>query len=139
MYVKQVAKVAVLNPRGEVLLLRRSPNDPARPGEWDFPGGGVEPHESLRQTVLRETREEAGLEIEGAEPHLAYTETTYTQDKDEVAHKFLYICRLAADATVRLSNEHDHFEWQSVDRTLDMFSHPFYNAGLRFAQEHNLL
>jgi mutator protein MutT len=33
-------------------------------GLWEFPGGGVEPGESAAEAAVRETWEEAGLEVE---------------------------------------------------------------------------
>ena len=41
-----------------VLLQRRSDN-----GLWGLPGGGVEPGESVSEAVVREVREETGLEV----------------------------------------------------------------------------
>lgn len=46
----------------EVLLLRRAV-DPGF-GDWDLPAGYLDPGESAEQGALRETREEAGLEVE---------------------------------------------------------------------------
>ena len=44
--------------QGRILLLRRSD------GMWSMPGGMLEPGESLEQAVVREVREETGLEVE---------------------------------------------------------------------------
>ena len=48
---------------GTVLLLRRGPSAPLAPGEWNFPGGGVENGETPEQAAARETLEEAGLTV----------------------------------------------------------------------------
>jgi ADP-ribose pyrophosphatase YjhB (NUDIX family) len=44
---------------GEVLLQRRTDN-----GLWALPGGGIELGESVAQALVREVREETGLEVE---------------------------------------------------------------------------
>ena len=49
--------------RGDRVLLIRRGNDPDR-GRWSIPGGAVELGETLQQAVLREVREECGLDVE---------------------------------------------------------------------------
>jgi ADP-ribose pyrophosphatase YjhB (NUDIX family) len=50
---------AVIFRDGAVLLQRRDDN-----GKWGLPGGGVEPGESVAVAIVREVREETGLEVE---------------------------------------------------------------------------
>lgn len=44
----------VFNPKGEVLFILRS-------GKWDLPKGGVEKHEEMEETAIREVEEETGV------------------------------------------------------------------------------
>ncbi|RSN09668.1 NUDIX hydrolase [Streptomyces sp. WAC 05977] len=47
--------------RGRILLIRRA-NEPGR-GLWSVPGGRVEPGETDEAAVIREMREETGLDV----------------------------------------------------------------------------
>ena len=55
--------------REHVLMTRRPDYMRSFPGAWVFPGGGVDPHESLSQAVSREILEETGLDIDVVANH----------------------------------------------------------------------
>jgi 8-oxo-dGTP diphosphatase len=57
----EVAVGAVVRRRDELLLVRRG-HGPAA-GDWSLPGGRVRLGEELRDAVVRETREETGVEV----------------------------------------------------------------------------
>jgi len=55
------------NPKGEVLLARRSA-DRHQGGLWEFPGGKIGPGETAQQALARELQEELGVEVERRRP-----------------------------------------------------------------------
>ena len=57
------AVTVVKDKKGRILLLRRSPTDPWKPGFWNLPGGRIEPKEKPVQSAARELAEEAGLTV----------------------------------------------------------------------------
>jgi mutator protein MutT len=49
----------IVNTQGHVLLQRRADN-----GEWPNPGGAIEPGEHPAQAIVREVKEETGLDVQ---------------------------------------------------------------------------
>src|SRR5689334_17991601 len=67
---------AVLKANDQVLLCHRSPTRHAYPNVWDLPGGHLEPGESGPAALVRELREELGIQIsEPAHPPLSTLHT----------------------------------------------------------------
>ena len=70
---------AVIERPGEFLLAQRPAGKPY-PGYWEFPGGKIEPGEDARAALVRELREELGIEAREATPWItrvyAYTHAT---------------------------------------------------------------
>ena len=52
---------AVIERDGKILICRRREAD--GPGQWEFPGGKLEPGETERQCVARELKEELSLTV----------------------------------------------------------------------------
>jgi len=87
--------VAVIEKNGRVLLQER-PAGGLLAGLWEFPGGKVEPGESLIAALRREIREELGVEIEGIR-RLATVRHAYTRF-EATLHAFR--CRISGPGFV---------------------------------------
>jgi mutator protein MutT len=75
---------------GKVLITRRK-DDAHLGGLWEFPGGKREPDETFEQGLVRELREELGVESSVGE---LFEEITHAYPEKTVRLKF-FICRLA--------------------------------------------
>lgn len=57
-----VAAVALVDVDGRVLIARR-PEGKSMAGLWEFPGGKVEPGELPEEALIRELKEELGIDV----------------------------------------------------------------------------
>jgi 8-oxo-dGTP diphosphatase len=67
-----VAAAVIRNAQGRMLLAQRPPGKHLA-GLWEFPGGKLEPAEGSHEALVRELREELGIEVEHSEPLLSLT------------------------------------------------------------------
>ncbi|AXA92296.1 NUDIX domain-containing protein [Massilia sp. YMA4] len=61
-----VAVGILMKPNGDVLLGQRPPGKPYA-GYWEFPGGKVDPGETVLEALKREFMEELGIEVLSAD------------------------------------------------------------------------
>lgn len=85
-----VVAAALLDADGRVLIARR-PEGKQLAGLWEFPGGKVEPGERPEETLIRELREELGIEVK--EPCLAPLSFASYRYEDFHLLMPLYVCR----------------------------------------------
>ena len=100
-------KAIVLDGAGRCLAIRRSSASKNNAGMWDFPGGKCDPGEDLRTALLREIREETGLDVQPT--RVAGTARSELPDRIVV---YLLFEVETARLDVRLSEEHDDYRWQ---------------------------
>lgn len=114
-----VAKTFVLNGKNDVLLLKRSVTDDRRPGEWDLPGGSVDPGENPEMAAVREAEEEAGLQLD--EIKLIHAQTELSEDTQQCVIRLYYRARVD-DGSVRLSSEHEEYSWEQPSEALSLLT-----------------
>jgi 8-oxo-dGTP diphosphatase len=86
-----VAACALIDPDGRVLIAQR-PEGKAHAGRWEFPGGKVERGETPEQALVRELREELGIEpCEQCLQPFAFASHAMSDDRHLLMP--LYVCR----------------------------------------------
>jgi mutator protein MutT len=116
LYPKQpvVGVGAVVICDGKILLEKRK-NEPGK-GKWSIPGGLVDLGESVEQTVIREVREETGLEVEKPE-HIDVVDNVVRDDNGEIKYHFViidYFVKLKG-GTLKAMSDAEELRWVTFD------------------------
>ena len=82
-------------------------------GWWEFPGGKLEGEESPVQALVRELREELGIEVSAAEPLLAYSHE-YPQ---QIVH--LHVLRVTSYQGKPTGLEGQSLRWVPADQLME--------------------
>jgi 8-oxo-dGTP pyrophosphatase MutT (NUDIX family) len=98
----------------EYLLLK------SRPGDWEFPKGGVEGDEELQQTAIREVTEEAGIQdfqlIDGFRDEYDYVFEANGTRIHKTVHLFI---AHSFEASAELSSEHTDMQWRDYEQAVN--------------------
>lgn len=130
---------AVVVHQGRVLLVQRG-TEPAK-GKWSIPGGLIDLGEALSEAVVREVREETGLDVEPIEL-IELLDRIYRED-DRVRYHYViadYLCRVTGGELNAASDAAavrwvEHTEWNSHSAlALDPITVRVLESGWRRAQ-----
>lgn len=100
---------AIIVHENRVLLVRRG-TEPMR-GRWSIPGGLIEVGEMLSEALVREVREETGLEVEPVE--LVELLDRIHRENGRVRYHYViadYLCRVTG-GTLRAASDADEVRW----------------------------
>ncbi|MEO6975114.1 MAG: Nudix family hydrolase [Gallionella sp.] len=101
----EVAAAVLQKPDGTFLLAQRPP-DKIWAGYWEFPGGKIEPGETPNHALVRELREELGIEVQTAYP---WVTRVYTYPHATVRLSFFRVTAWSGELHPR---EGQQFSWQ---------------------------
>jgi ADP-ribose pyrophosphatase len=105
---------AIIISDGQILLEKRK-NEPGK-GKWSIPGGKVDLGETARQTVIREVKEETGLNVE--RPELIDVVDNVTRDSDgKIEYHFViidYFVKLDG-GVLKAADDADELKWVPLD------------------------
>ena len=102
----------IIKKQNYVLIVKRSMADEFGHGEWEFPGGRVEISETPVDALVREIREEIGVEIKEAQ--LAYVSSFFLKP-DLKCFAINYTISILSDE-LKLSAEHEKYLWVRVEQ-----------------------
>jgi ADP-ribose pyrophosphatase YjhB (NUDIX family) len=101
------AAAVILDEQERVLLVKHTYGR----FNWELPGGATEPGESVEQTVVREVREETGLDV------TAERITGIYYDPEHDMHHFVLRCRKRDDAATPYPDQSEisHLDYWPID------------------------
>ena len=113
-----VAAKSFIVKEGKFLLLRRRSNDVHKPGAWDIPGGRLDSGEDPVSGVIRETVEEAGINVEVVIP---FATRNFTRDDGQKITMIIFICK-PKSGEIKLSEEHQEHKWEEFTAAKGKYS-----------------
>ncbi|MEP6905192.1 MAG: ATPase, T2SS/T4P/T4SS family [Gemmatimonadales bacterium] len=130
-----VVDVYVIRPLPEgwrVRVVQRALNTRC-PGAWETVHGHIEPDEKPEVAAVREIREETGLEIDRL--YNVTVQPFYLHKIETVQLAVVFAAFVAEPVDVKLAEEHQQFEWLSVEDALSRFIWPRERDALRDIQQ----
>ena len=114
-------KAVIVNKEGKILTIRRSKTSPFRSLYWDLPGGILEPGEDKKEAILREIKEETGLDVKNI---VAIDEGTWQESE----YLWTTTCYMGRSKTnnIALSYEHDDFKWVTPEEIQKLQALPIH-------------
>lgn len=117
---KQIGVAVITDSKGQILIDRRK-QEGLLGGLWEFPGGKIEPGESVEECVSREIKEELGIEIEVGD-RLITIEHAYTHFKVTLN---VFNCKHLSGEPQPI--ECDEVKWVTLDE-IDEYPFPKANS-----------
>lgn len=105
----EVAAAVMLRADGSEFLLAQRPEGKVYAGFWEFPGGKVEPGETIRQALIRELQEELGITVTECTPWLT---KQFTYPHATVRLHFWRVTDWRGEIGITAPLEHAAVNWQ---------------------------
>jgi len=118
------AKSFIINDKNELLLLKRRSNDVMKPGMWEIPGGRLELGEHPHEGVKRETKEEAGLDVDVK--HIMDMRHFVRSDNQTIT-MLVFLCKPLHENAI-ISEEHTDYKWVPIKEAREQITEFFHKT-----------
>ncbi|MFA5021807.1 MAG: NUDIX domain-containing protein [Patescibacteria group bacterium] len=107
-----VATKAFISYQGKILILRESKkyHDGSNQGKYDVVGGRIKPGQNFKDSLLREIKEETGLDVVIGKPFFVNEWRPVVDNKPWQIVGIFFNCE-AKSQQITLSQDHDDYLW----------------------------
>ena len=109
----EVAAAVMLRAKGSEFLLAQRPPGKVYEDYWEFPGGKVEPGETIRDALVRELHEELGISVTACSPWLT---RVFTYPHATVRLHFWRVTAWEGEIGITAPLEHSAVDWQKCGK-----------------------
>ncbi|GAB1763162.1 (deoxy)nucleoside triphosphate pyrophosphohydrolase [Priestia aryabhattai] len=99
---------AIIKDKNRLLIAKRHSKDPLG-GKWEFPGGKIEPGETPQDCLVREIKEELGVEVKIGP---FYDDNVYNS-QDHSIHLLFYWAEIIKGEVIPVV--HDDLKWITIN------------------------
>lgn len=111
--VQKIVLAGVIVDNDKILILQRNKYEDVFPNMWELPSGKKEPLENSERSLLREVKEETGLDVEIIFPFSVFDYQIEKTGEIRDSTQINFLVKLVKNDRVTLSSEHQNFAWIS--------------------------
>jgi 8-oxo-dGTP pyrophosphatase MutT (NUDIX family) len=118
--IQRIIVAGIVEYKRKVLIIQRSADEDVFPNLWEIPSGKREQFEKSKDALVREVKEEVGLDIEIISPVDVFEFKVEKENEIKDSTQISFLCKLVGKPEIKLSNEHQNFAWIS-ENEIDNF------------------
>jgi len=116
------------------LVLQRAQDEKLYPGLWQIVTGTMKKKEHALKAAMRELKEETGLSARRCWT-VPYVDSYFDRAKNTIQFVPVFAVELKSSSIVRLSSEHQDFEWLTIDAARRQLVWPGQRRALEIVNE----
>ena len=114
--IQKVVLGGVVANNGKILIIQRNKDEDIYPNLWELPSGKKEELEDVQDSLLREVKEEVGLDVEIVVPIDVFNYQIEKPDVIKDSTQINYLVKpVGNNSQVVLSEEHQAFDWVNAN------------------------
>lgn len=111
--IQKIVVAGVVVYRGKVLIIQRSAEEDTFPNLWEIPSGKREPFEKSQDALVREVKEETGIDVIPIMPASVFEFKVEKENELRDTTQISFLCKPIREPKIKLSEEHQNYTWIS--------------------------
>ena len=114
----QFAQKALIIKNNKLLIIKKSSKDPNSPNLWEVPGGRKQVGENLSQHIIREVKEEVGLDITPGDIFDMWEFCIPVNNQQTTVVAVARFCNLNNEEILITEDEISNYKWVDINESL---------------------